>query len=109
MPQRVALTSDCWKAFNGFHYIVVTAYIIDSDRLLNKRIIDFKKFSFSHNGSNLSQIIMKVVREFRLESKFFSISVDNASNNIVTLELLKNYSRSILNEFFSYSLCMSHY
>ena len=24
MPQRVALTSDCWEALNGFHFIVST-------------------------------------------------------------------------------------
>ena len=58
MPQRVALTSDCWEALIGFHYIIVTAHFIDSDWLLNKRIIGFKKFSFSHNDFNLSQIIL---------------------------------------------------
>ena len=63
MPQRVALTFNCWKTLNGFHCIVISAHFIDSDWLLNKRIIGFKK-KFPHNGSNLSQTIMKVVREF---------------------------------------------
>ena len=40
---------------------------------------------------------MKVVTEFRLESKLFSISVDNASNNIVAIELLKNHFRPVFN------------
>jgi len=35
MLQRVALTSNCWKALNRFHYIVVTAHFIDSDWILN--------------------------------------------------------------------------
>ena len=93
MPQRVALTSDCWEALNGFHYIVVTAHFIDSYWLLNKKIIDFKKFPFPHNGSNLSQTIMKVVREFRLEFKIFFISVNNVT---YTTKIKKNFhSKSV--------------
>ena len=52
---------------------------------------------------------MKVVREFRLKSKLFSISVDNASNNIVAIELLKNHFRPILNGNFFHIRCVSHY
>jgi len=66
MSQRVAFTSDCWEALND---IVVNAHFIDSDWLLNKKFLVFK--FFSHNDSNLSRTIMKVVREFKLESKFF--------------------------------------
>ena len=31
LPHKVAPTSDCWKTFNGNHYIVITAHYIDFD------------------------------------------------------------------------------
>ena len=46
MPCKVSLTSDCWEALTGNHYICVTAHYIDSDWILQKRIIGFKFFSF---------------------------------------------------------------
>ena len=51
---------------------------------------------------------MKVVREFRLESKFFSISVDNASNNTVAIELLKSHFRPVLNGKLFHIRCVCH-
>ena len=59
---KIALTSNCWEALNDYHYIVITAHFIDSDWVLNKKIIDFKKLSHPHNALNLSKVIMHVAR-----------------------------------------------
>ena len=52
---------------------------------------------------------MRVVREYKIDSKIFTISFDNASENTAAIEILKNYFKSVLNENFSYSVCLSHY
>ena len=88
MPCKVSLTSDCWEALTGNHYICVTAHYIDSDWILQKRIIGFNFFPFPHNASNLSQVIMKVVRDFGIDSKISNILFDNASENIAAIEIL---------------------
>src|SRR5436190_1052593 len=81
LPHKISLTSDCWEALNGNHYTVITAHFIDADWMLNKRIIGFKLFPFPHNSHNLSQIILNVAKEYNIDSKLFSISFDNASEN----------------------------
>ena len=100
LSHKIALTSDCWEALNIYHYIVITMYFIDSDWVLNKKIIGFKKFPHPHNALNLSKIIMRVVRKYKIDSKIFTISFDNASENIAAVEILKNYLKPVLNEFF---------
>ena len=71
MPHKIAVTFDCWEALNGCHYIVIIAHFIDSDWVLNKRVIDFIKFSHPHNTLNLSKIIILVARKYKIDSKFF--------------------------------------
>src|SRR5436853_190048 len=97
LPNRIALTSDCWEASNGNHYIVVTAHFIDIDWVLNKRIISFKLFPFPHTAHNLSQAILNVASEYNIESKIFSISFDNASENNAAIDTLKRYFKPVLN------------
>jgi len=31
LSHKITLTSDCWEALNGYHYIIITAHFIDSD------------------------------------------------------------------------------
>ena len=89
LSYKIALTSDCWEALNDYHYIVIIVYFIDSDWVLNKRIIGFKKFPHPHNALNLSWIIMRIAREYEIDSNFFTISFDNASENTVAVEILE--------------------
>ena len=77
-----------WEA-PGYHYIVITAHFIDSDQTLNKRIIDFKKFSHPHNALNLSKIIKRIAIEYKIDSKIFTVSFDNANDNTAAIEILK--------------------
>ena len=109
MPHKIALTSDCWEALNGYHYIDITVYFIDSNLVLNKRIIFFKNFSHPHNALNLSKVIMRVAREYKIDSKIFTVLFDNASENIAAVEILKNYLKPVLNEKISYSMRLSYY
>ena len=108
LPHKIALTSDCWEALNGYHYIVITTHFIYSDWVLNKRIIDFIKFSHPHNVLNLSKIIMRVAREYKIDSKILTVSFDNSSENTTTIEILKNYLKPVLNGNFFHIRCVCH-
>ena len=51
---------------------------------------------------------MRVAREYKIDSKIFAVSFDNASENTATIEILKNYLKPILDEFFfSYLMHLS--
>ena len=108
MPQIIAFTSDYWEALNSFHYIVVTAHFIDSDWLLSKRIIGFKKILFLIMVLILVRPLWKFLEILDLNLNLFLISVDNASNDTVAIELLKNYFRPVLNGKLFHIRCVCH-
>ena len=108
LPHRIALTSDGWEAVNGNHYLVITAHFIDVDWVLNKRIIGFKKFPHPHSAYNLSQLLFNVAKEYNIDSKISSISLDNASENTAAIEHLKRYFRPVLNGQLFHIRCVCH-
>ena len=87
---------------------MITAHFIDADWMLNKRIIGFKLFPFPHNSHNLSQIILNVAKEYNIDSKIFSISFDNASENTAAIEILKRPFRPVLNGKLFHIRCVCH-
>ena len=110
LSHKIALTSDYWEALNGYHYIVITTHFIKSDWVLNKRIIGFKKFSHPHNTLNFSKIIMRIAKEYKIDSKIFTVSFDNTSKNTAAIEILKKIFKTHFEwKFFSYSMCLSYY
>ena len=87
---------------------MITAHFIDVDWVLNKRIIGFRKFPHPHSAYNLSQLLFNVAKEYNIDSKIFSISLDNASENTAAIEYLKRYFRPILNGQLFHIRCVCH-
>lgn len=52
---------------------------------------------------------MAVASDFHVESKIFSISFDNASENTAAAEMLKIHLRPVLNGQLFHIRCVSHY
>ena len=106
---RVSLTSDIWTASVGsICFIAVTAYYIDNDWQLNKRIIAFQAFDFPHSGHQISNIIYQTACNFGIQNKIMSITFDNASNNNVAVGLLKDSFNPILNGRLLHIRCACH-
>ena len=53
-----------------------------------KRTITFDVFGYPHTGENLFFILDEVIETYKLQQKLFSISFDNASNNISVIQRL---------------------
>ena len=51
---------------------------------------------------------MCVAREYKIDSKIFTVSFDNASKNTAAIEILKNYLKPVLNEIFFHIRCICH-
>ena len=51
---------------------------------------------------------MKVVRDFGIDSKISTISLDNASENTAAIEILKNYFKHVLNSNIFHIRCVCH-
>ena len=85
--QRVCLTTDSWTSLQNLSYMCLTAYFIDKNWQLRKRILNFCMI-FSHKGKAIGKALEACMIEWGL-GKVCTITVDNASANDVTISYLK--------------------
>ncbi|KAH0634432.1 hypothetical protein KY290_037845 [Solanum tuberosum] len=108
--QRVCLTTDTWTSLQRINYMCITAHWIDNEWIMHKRIINFCPIS-SHKGEDMANEIMKCLRDWGLD-KIFTITVDNASSNDVTVkELSKIFTKrgiNFMNGEHLHVRCMAH-
>ncbi|KAF5451908.1 hypothetical protein F2P56_026964 [Juglans regia] len=75
-----------------------------------KRVLNFSFMPPPHNGISLSEKIYNLLCEWGIQHKIFSLTLDNASSNDVSVELLKtqlNIKKALLcdGEFFHLRCC----
>ena len=51
----------------------VTAHYIDSDWILQKRILAFKVFDQAHTTDNIYMILKIIFEEYKIDNKIFAI------------------------------------
>nr|GMD16299.1 zinc finger BED domain-containing protein RICESLEEPER 2-like [Ipomoea batatas] len=88
---KVSLTTDCWKSKNQkIEYMVVTGHWIDSSWKLQKRVLSFINIPPSRGGLQISDAIFKCMKEWGIERKVFTITVDNATSNDSAIRYMKD-------------------
>jgi hypothetical protein len=70
-------------------YICLTAYFIDKNWVLSKRVLSFSFIPLPHNGASLAQKIYDLLQEWGIDKKIFSLTLDNTSANDLCVENLK--------------------
>ena len=78
---KICLTSDIWTSLMHIGFLYITAHYIDSEWMLNKRIISFKTTNTPHSGKNIATLINDEIIDLGIRDKIFTITLDNASNN----------------------------
>ncbi|KAG6513224.1 hypothetical protein ZIOFF_023536 [Zingiber officinale] len=79
---KISLTTDCWKSkTQKIEYMVVTGHWIDSCWNLQKRVLSFINIPPPRGGLQISDAIFKCMKEWGIENKVFTITVDNASSS----------------------------
>lgn len=107
---RVCLTSDLWTSVATDGYITLTAHFITDDWVLHKKLLNFSYFPSPHTGITISDKMYKMLCEWGLDFKLFSITLDNASSNeafVNTLKVQLNLRNALLSkgEFFHIRCC----
>ncbi|KAL8505859.1 hypothetical protein ACS0TY_016910 [Phlomoides rotata] len=73
----------------------VTDHFVDSNWQLHKRLLSFIPLPPPHAGVDIFNGLMKCTKDWGIEHKVFTISVDNASNNDVAIRIAKGtFSKS---------------
>lgn len=90
IPGTISLTYDIWLSKQRLSYLGITAHFIDRNWMMQKRIITYALTDTSHAGENIADFIFrKLVNDRGISEKLFSLAMDNASANTVSVERLK--------------------
>jgi hypothetical protein len=110
---KVSITSDILMAGkHGLGYSYVTAHYIDENWILQKKVLSFRIMEFPHAAQIIYQSIISVLQEFNLkrdlENTNFSISFDNASNNIKSIDYFTRSLNPIMDGKMFHQKCVCH-
>jgi len=88
----------------------LTAHWIDEGWNLNKKILNFCQV-FNHKGETIGQVIKSCLLEWGIDN-IWTVIVDNASSNNVTIKYLKRvtsgWASNILSNDFMHVRCCAH-
>jgi len=89
IPGRISFTSDAWTSLTSDGYVCLTAHFIDKNWNLQKRVLNFSFMPPPHSGVALSEKLYAFLSEWGIENKVFSVTLDNASANGVSVDMLR--------------------
>ncbi|KAL0889076.1 hypothetical protein Bca101_013059 [Brassica carinata] len=107
---RVCLTTDLWRAITVEVYMCLTVHYVDVDWVLKTKIISFCAFPPPHSGVAIAMKLIELLKEWGLQKKLFSLTVDNATANDNMQGILKRKLQKDLvcsGEFF-HVRCSAH-
>ncbi|XP_021298233.1 zinc finger BED domain-containing protein RICESLEEPER 2-like [Herrania umbratica] len=88
-PGRINLTFDLWNSITTDIYICVIAHFVDKNWVLQKRILNFSFMLPPYNGVALIEKVYALLAEWGIDSKLFSVTLDNNLATNAFVELLK--------------------
>jgi hypothetical protein len=87
---RVSLTGDMWTSNQKLGYLCITCHWIDSKWKVRHRIIRFCLVETPHDAWNMFGVVLNSLRDWNIEDKLFSFTMDNAEVNTKMLKHLKD-------------------
>ncbi|KAK9271990.1 hypothetical protein L1049_002359 [Liquidambar formosana] len=91
IPSRICLTSDLWSSLTTDGYMTLTAHYVHENWDLQKRILNFCHVPPPHNGPILAKKVISLLKEWGIEKKIFTITLDNASYNDGLVGIVKDH------------------
>ncbi|KAG8377566.1 hypothetical protein BUALT_Bualt08G0046500 [Buddleja alternifolia] len=93
---KVSLTTDLWKSKNQrIEYMVITGHWIDENWVLQKRVLNFVHLPPPRRGIEIANTLWECLAEWGIQSKVYSVSVDNASVNDTAIANLRIFVRYV--------------
>ncbi|XP_078155203.1 transcription initiation factor TFIID subunit 4b-like [Carex rostrata] len=77
----VSFTSDIWTSSVNLDYLCITSHYIDKSFNFKKKITSFKQIPYPHTGLTVASLIEKILIDWKLDGKIFTITRDNCLVN----------------------------
>ena len=104
---NVALTSDIWSGRAKEDYLSVVIHYIDSDWVIQKRIIGFRLVDTLHTSTFISERILNVLIDYDLTERVIAVTLDNAAANTRAIDFLRPLVKGFHEELF-HQRCACH-
>lgn len=94
MPGKISLTISLWTTSQSLGYVCLHGQFIDDDWKMHKRMLNFVMVTSAHSENALSEVIRICLLEWNMESKLFTITLDNncSSHDIYSANLRDHLS-----------------
>lgn len=93
IPNKICLTSDVWTASTSEGYICLTAHFVDENWKLVSCLLNFLRMKPPHTGIALEATLFDCLKQWGIDKKIFTITLDNASANDNMQDHLKTHLR----------------
>jgi hypothetical protein len=87
-PGQIHIQFDGWRSGNRHALYGVTCIFRSRDNRPRKCVLGLPELLGRHTGENIAGEILDIVREFEIEDRLGYFTLDNASNNKTTMEIL---------------------
>jgi hypothetical protein len=105
-PQKVSLTLDIWTSPSQDPFLCVTLHLIDKDWVLKSQVIAFRYIPGKHTGAKIALVLEEILKDYQIEKRILTVTLDNASNNDTLVEEL--IRQGILVDAEHHIRCSSH-
>ncbi|KAG5548756.1 hypothetical protein RHGRI_014198 [Rhododendron griersonianum] len=89
VASRICPTSDLWSSLTSDGYLALMAHYIDEDWVLQKKILNFRHVPPPHSGSILAKRVIHLLKDWGIDKKIFTLTLDNAKYNDGLVDVLK--------------------
>jgi hypothetical protein len=91
-------------------YLCLITHYIDKDFKFHKKIIIFKQIPYPHTGLVVANLVKKILVEWKLDSKKFTLTLDNYSVNDSAIKFVENrlWNRTTLGVKHMHMRCAAH-
>nr|XP_024922457.2 zinc finger BED domain-containing protein RICESLEEPER 1-like [Ziziphus jujuba var. spinosa] len=92
---RINLSVEMWSSPENAEFLCLTAHYIDEDWKLQKKIMNFVTLDPSHTQDSLSEVIIKCLTNWEIDSKLFALTFDDCStDDDIVLKIKDRMSQS---------------
>ncbi|XP_021732746.1 zinc finger BED domain-containing protein RICESLEEPER 2-like [Chenopodium quinoa] len=79
LSSKVSLTCDVWTTCTTRGYLSLTAHFVD-DLEITVKVLNFRHIPPPHNGHEIYNLVFRLIKDWGIERKICSMTIDNASN-----------------------------
>lgn len=81
LHSRISIAVDMWTSSQNGDYLCLTAYYVDEEWKLQKKILNFVTLDISHTDDSISEVVVKCVMDWDVDRMVFSMTFDEFFTN----------------------------